>query len=335
MKQTNRRTFFRTAAAVGLTARITAQRAGETPAMAVVEKKSGKVAFYSTSGNRLNEVKVGIFPHEMAWSPDRRLLYVTDNGLLWMTDEGEGSNTISIIDAAARQKVGVIDLGMYHRPHGIAVLPTTGRLIVTIENPNGLLLIDPVARRVLRKYGVKGEHPHMVLLGPKAATAWASNTNSGVIAVVNLTSGEVEKIIPTGKNPQGGVMTRDSNWVYLTNNASNTISVIDTNQRAVAGNIETGDGPARIALTPDERTLVYNLQAGERVGFADVGTRMETTRIKLPGRPLSLSLSKDGRIAYLGVQDSDKIAIVSVPERKIMSVIDTPTGAGPDAVVPL
>jgi len=37
--------------------------------------------------------------------------------------------------------VGVINLGIYHRPHGIAVLPN-GQLIVTSENPNGLLLID-------------------------------------------------------------------------------------------------------------------------------------------------------------------------------------------------
>ena len=330
-----RRNFFRSVAAAGLTAGMRAMPSAEAPAMAVVEKKSGMVAFYSATGNRLSEVKVGTFPHEMVFSPDRRLLYVTDNGLLWMTDKGEGGNTISIVDAGARRKVGVIDLGIYHRPHGIAILPKTGQLIVTIENPNGLLRVDPVAKRVLRKYEVGGEHPHMVLLGPKAETAWASNANSGEVAVVNLASGEVEKVIPAGKNPQGGVMTKDSYWIYLTNNVSNTISVIDVNQRAVAGNIKTGDGPARIALTPDERTLVYNLQAGEGVGFADVRTRTETSRIKLPGRPLSLSLSKDGRIAYLGVQDSDKIAIVSVPERKVMRIIDTPVGAGPDTVVPL
>jgi YVTN family beta-propeller protein len=126
----------------------------------------------------------------------------------------------------------------------------------------------------------------MVLLGPRAETAWVSNTNSGEVAVVNLASGEVEKIILTGKNPQGGVMTKDCNWIYLTNNASNTIFVIDTNKRAVTSDIETGDGPARIALTPDERTLAYNLHAGECVGFADVRTRTETSRIKLSGRPV-------------------------------------------------
>lgn len=325
---------MRTLAASGL-AGDCVTTAGTTPAeLVVVEKKAGKVAFYSAAGVRLSEIKVGSFPHEMAWSHDHRRLFVSDNGLLWMTDPGPGSNTISIINPAARRKAGVIDLGVYHRPHGIAVLPD-GRLVVTIENPSGLLLIDPVAGKVLRKYGVRGEHPHMVLLGPHAATAWVSNANSGAVAVVNLSSGEVETVIPTGEKPQGGVMTKDARWIYVTNNAGNTISVIDTEKRAVAGEIATGDGPARIALAPGERTLVYNLQAGEGVGFADARTRAETLRLRLPGRPLSLALSQDGQTAYLGLQDSDKIAIISVPERKIIRIIDTPAGAGPDTVLPL
>jgi YVTN family beta-propeller protein len=304
-------------------------------AMAVVEKKKGKVAFYTADGKRLSDVKVGTYPHEMAFSPDRRLLYVSDNGVEWMTDTGKGFNTLSIIDIASRKKVGVIDLGNYYRPHGILVLPKTGQLVVTIENPNGLLLVDPAAKKVLRKYDTKGEHPHMVLLGPNAETAWASNANTGEVAIVNLASGDVEKLIPTGKNPQGAVMTKDGKWVYLTNTASNTISVIDARKREVVGEIKTGNGPARIVLTPDEKTLVYNLLPGEGVAFADTQTRKETDVIKLPGQPLSLSKSQDGRTAYLGIQDSDKIAVVSVPEKKIIRIIDTPKGAGPDTVAPL
>ncbi|HLN03214.1 MAG TPA: hypothetical protein VK335_28240 [Bryobacteraceae bacterium] len=271
--------------------------------LAVVEKKAGKVAFYAARGKRLSDVKVGRFPHEMVLSPDRRLLYVTDNGLLWMTDKGEGGNTISIVNVRARPIAGVVDLGHYRRPHGIAVVPKTGQLVVTIENPFGLLLIDPVGRRVLRRYEVKGQHPHMVLLGPNAETAWVSNAGSGEVAVINLASGEVENIIPVGKDPQGGVMTKDGRWIFVTNHAGDTISIIDVKQRQVTGEIRTGVGPARIVLTADERSLVYNLQEGEGAGFADVATSMETGRIKLPGRPLSLSLSKNGRTA-VGHQNS-------------------------------
>ena len=323
------------AAAVGFTAEMVARPSTDSAALAVVEKKAGKVAFYTAGGKRVSEVKVGTFPHEMVFSPDRRRLYVTDNGLLWMTDKEIGGNTISIIDVAQRAKAGVVDLGAYRRPHGIAVVPKTGRLVVTVENPQGLLLIDPVAGTVLRRYDVKGRHPHMVLPGPNGETAWVSNSASGEVAVVNLGSGEVENLIRVGKDPQGGVMTKDGSRIYLTNHAGNTISVIDVDKRRVASEIKTGDGPARIALTPDEGTLVYNLQEGEGMGLADVATLTETGRIKLFGRPLSLSLSENGRTAYLGLQDSDKIAVVSVSARKMIRVMETPSGAGPDTVVPL
>jgi YVTN family beta-propeller protein len=304
-------------------------------AMAVVEKKAGMVSFYSTDGKRLSEVKVGSFPHETAFSPDRRFLYVTDNGLLWMTDPGEGVNTISIIEVATRKKAGTIDLGSYRRPHGIAVLPKTGQILTTIENPDGLLLVDPAARKVIRKYDVKGKSPHMVTLGATDDIAYVSNANSAAVAVLNLTSGAVEKLIPTGKNPQGGVLTKDRKTLYLTNAESNKISIISTEKNEVIGEIQTGDNPARVELTPDEKTLVYNLQRGEGIGFADVLSRKQLAEVRLPGKPLSMSLSRDGRTAYLGLQDSDKIAIVSVPERKIIRIIPTPAGAGPDTITPL
>ena len=307
----------------------------QSPVLAIVEKKAAKVGFYTAEGERVSEVNVGVYPHEMAFSRDRRLLYVSDNGVEWMTSKEPGVNTISVIDVASRKKVGVIDLGRYHRPHSMAVLPKNGHLIVTIENPHGLLLVDPVAKKVLRKYETKGEAPHMLLLGPNAETAWASNANTGEVAVVNIASGEVEKLIGTGKNPQGGVLAKDGKRLYMTNTASNIISVIDTTTREIVQEIKTGNGPARIVLDADEKTLVYNLMIDEAVGFADVRSGKEIGTVKLPGQPLSISKSQDSRTVYLGIQDKDKVAVVSVPNKKVIRIIDTPAGAGPDTVAPL
>jgi len=269
------------------------------------------------------------------YSADKKSIYVSDNGLLWMTDPGGGGNTISIIDAGNLKKAGIVDLGTYHRPHGMAIDSKTGRMIVTIENPDGLLLIDPAAKKVLRKYDVQGKNPHMTLFGPGGKTAYVSNTNSSTVAVIDLESGKVLKLIPADGRPQGGVLTRDGKRIYLTHTDGHKISVIDTATNQVVSTIQTGEGPARIAFTPDEKTLVYNLQTGSAVGFADPATGKQTKVVPLPGNPLSLSLTPDGKTAYLGLQDSDKIAVVSVPERKVLRIIDTPAGQGPDSVLPL
>src|SRR5689334_8963208 len=108
---------------------------GQEADLAVVQKVAGTVGFYTKDGKLIGTVKVGDHPHEAVLSPDKRLLYVTDNGILWMTYKGEGGNTISIVDVRARKKVGVIDLGTSRRPHGIDVDPKTVHIVATTENP--------------------------------------------------------------------------------------------------------------------------------------------------------------------------------------------------------
>jgi DNA-binding beta-propeller fold protein YncE len=319
------------AALAGL-AQPTAQKA----AFAIVEKKAGEVGFYTAEGKRLSGVKVGEHPHEIVTSLDRRTAYVSDNGILWMQYAGEGGNTISIIDLVGRKKAGVIDLGKNRRPHGMDVDPKTGRLVVTTENPDGLLLVDPKSRQVVGRFDTGGKAPHMVTLGPGAVHAYASNTNTNTVGVIHLASGKLVKLIPVDARPQGGVLTRDGKRIYLTCSDGNSIVVIDTAKQEVIGRMKSaGKGPGRVALTPDEKTLVYNLQTGNGIGFADVGTLKEIAVVDLPGAPLSMTLARDGKTAYLGLQDSDKIAIVSVPDRKLARVFDTPKDQGPDPVLPL
>ena len=92
------------------------QVGAQKPALAVVEKVAGAVGFYTSDGKRVAGAQVGKHPHEIIFSPDRKQLYISDNGILWMTEPGEGGNTISIIDVATMKRTGVIDLGSYRRP---------------------------------------------------------------------------------------------------------------------------------------------------------------------------------------------------------------------------
>ncbi len=302
-------------------------------ALVVVEKKAGEVGFYSSAGERIAGVKVGETPHEMVLAPDGRHLYVSDNGVLWMDYDGPGGNTISIVDVEAREKVGVIDLGEYHRPHGLSLHPDGKQLLSTSENPDAIVLTNLETGTVVRAYDNGGAAPHMVMYDKAGEWAYVSNTNSNNVAAVNL---ETEEIIDIQgcDGPQGGVLTNDGSRFYVTCRDSATIQVIDTATRAAVGEIATGAGVNRIELTPDEQTLVYSI-GGESafVGFADVASLEETGRVELGGPPLSCTLSKDGRHAFAGVQDSDEIYVISVEDRSVVQVINTPEGQGPDPVM--
>jgi YVTN family beta-propeller protein len=304
----------------------------QQPYLAVIEKVAGAVAFYSEDGRELARVKVGSFPHEAALSPDGRRLYVSDNGVLWMTEDSLGANTISVLDVPSMKKLFAIDLGRFHRPHGIATLGD--RLLATTERPFGLILVDPERRAVLRDFDVKGKSPHMVMPSPDGRRAFVSDSDSDCLAAIDLESGDV-KTIATGAHPQGGVWAPDGKRLYITATNANRIDIVDPVRLAVTGSIPTGKGPARIAVTPDGKTLVYNLQFEPAVGFADTASGRQIAVVPVAGRPLSLTMTPDGRRAFAGLQEIDKLVFLSVPDRKVERVLDLPAGSGPDPAIPL
>lgn len=196
------------------------------------------------------------------------------------------------------------------------------------------MLIDPAARKVLRRYDVKGEAPHMVALDSAGKWAYVSVTNSNILSAVNLETGVV-KTIPVDAKPQGTARSRDNRTLYLTNSGGNSISIIDLDKQARTGTIATGEGPGRIVISPDGRMLIYNLQAGQGVGFADLTSRKQTAKIDLGGNPLSLTMSPDSKFVYAGIQEQDRVVVVSVAERRIVREFKTPPKSGPDPVLPL
>ena len=310
---------------------ITAALASAGPVYLVLLKGASALGYYSTEGKLLASVPVGQHPHEMALSPDGKFVYVTDNGMMRREHPGNGGNTVSIVDIAAKRRIGVIDLGKYRRPHGIDVDRKTGRLVVTTELPDQLLLIDPVKRSVMRNFNNKGRQPHMVTLGPGGEWAYVSNTESGNVMAIRLSSGE-QKQIPTEPGPQGSALSKDGRELYVTNSGAASITVIDTAKNQAIAHLPTGKGPNRIALTPDGTTLVYAISGENKVGFADPKTRTQLDYMLLPNRPVSCTLSRDGSLAFLSAEAQDTVYIVSVKNRKIVAEIKTAKGAAPDPV---
>lgn len=299
---------------------------------AAIQKLSGTVGFYDDAGQHLGDAKVGLHPHEAALSTDGKTLYASDNGVVWMTETGDGENTVSIVDVASRKRTAVIDLGSFHRPHGITVVPGTGNLLVTTEHPNALLLVDPKAKKVLRSWDVKGAAPHMVVLSATGEWAFTSDSNSGELSVINLKTNEV-RAVAAGKRPQGQAFSPDGRTLYVTIADEASIATFDLATMTFTGRVATGKTPVRVAVTPDGKTLVYALQEANSVGFADLGTGRQVAEVPCGGPTMSMSLSRDGKYAYTGIQEQDKIVEISVSEHKVTRTFTAPKGSGPDPVI--
>ena len=307
---------------------------GQQAVLAVLHKGGHSLGFYTPAGKLLTTVAVGQHPHEMILAPDGRLLYITDNGTMRIEQAGAGGNTVSIVDVAARKKVGEISLGKYHRPHGIDLDPKSGLLAVSTEYPDALLTVDPARRAVVKVYDTKGKTSHMVKFGPGATRAFVCNSTSNDVAAVELASGAV-KNIPTCERPEGSVLSKDGRELYVCSREGHKIYVIDTAKGAVAAEIATGRGPVRIGLTPDGQRLVYALYHDEALEIADPAARKVLRRVKLTGRLVSLGISPDGRRAFASAEELDTVYTVSIADGKLLGSFKTPAGYHPDPVLEL
>jgi len=301
----------------------------------VLLKGANALAYYTPEGQLLTKVPVGQHPHEMLLSRDGKFAYITDNGTMRIENAGQGGNTISVVDLAARKRVDTISTGKYRRPHGISLDPVRQYLAVTTEGPDQLILIDTDGNKVIRRFDPKGKTSHMVSFGPGksgAEYAFVSNSGAAFLSVIQLTTGAT-KTIPTGDRPEGSVLSPNGKELYVCNRESATITVIDTERQAAIGEIRTGRGPVRIGVTPDGRTLVYAMMHHKRIGFADTETRRQTGFIEVDGEPISLHVSADGKTATAAAEEADTVYLISVADQKLIRQFKTEKGAGPDPVM--
>ncbi len=297
----------------------------------VSQKAGSSVGFYTPEGKHLTSVEVGTHPHVMVLSADGRYAYTTDNGTMQIEHAGEGGNTVSVIDLHTRKRVAVISLGRYYRPHGIDIDPATGNLLVTSENPDQLLVVDPKAQKVLRTYDTKGQTPHIVAAGKDGKWAYVSNARSGTVAAIELATGDV-KLIPAGGRPEGSTLSKDGKRLYVVNRDSSELTIIDTEKKSNIGTIKTGDGPVRVGLSADGKYAIYGMIRAMKVGFADLETRKEVAVVDVGGPLVSLHTSRDGKWAFAAAQDDDTVFVISIADRKLQRKFKTTSGAGPDPV---
>ena len=98
---------------------------------------------------------------------------------------------------------------------------------------------------------------------------WGADGVSGTVKVIDLTTNEVVKTIPTGQGANKMVMVGDN--VYVANNggwgADNTVQVIDVSSDAIVKTIEVGDNPS--SLVADQNGTIWVAGSGKTVYNVD------------------------------------------------------------------
>jgi DNA-binding beta-propeller fold protein YncE len=316
---------------------------GGAPALAdvlLVGNKSGHTlwALDLATGERQASFETGRGPHEVEVSPDGRFGVVSNYG-----ERGEPGNSLTVIDWPARAVARTIDLGEHSLPHGMAFLPD-GRLAVTTEGSNHVLVVDIERGEILRAIPVGDGIAHMIAVSDQGRLGWATNISAGTLEKIDLTAGEVVGTVRTGAGAEGVAVSRDGREVWVTNRANDTVSIVDAASLEIAGTLESPGFPIRVAMMPDGRhALVTNARAAtlsvfsvadrtlvDTIQLADAEGEYQQTLLGDTALPIGIVVHPGGSRVFVAISGANRVAVIDTAAWQIVDM--WATGREPDAL---
>jgi len=156
------------------------------------------------------------------------------------------------------------------------------------------------------------------------------------VAIVDVSAGEVSKLVKVGRAPHIALLSPDGKRVYVTSEGDMKLSALDAQSWDVLFEIPLFGWPRVLAVSPDGTTayqtmrwlngvLVVDLQrhkAVDRIAF-------ETPIFAPEGKDAhGPALTSDGRELWLTTQTSDDVAVIRISDRKLLRRI--PVGDDPN-----
>ncbi len=176
---------------------------------------AGQVVIFDTnSGKAAGEIAVEVNPYKLVLDAEAKYLYVSN----W------GSDSVSVIDVAARKLVRNIPVG--DNPNDMA-LTKDGRLFVACGNSNSVWMVDTKKGRAVQQISTAmhknaplGSTPNALALDPTEKMLFVANADNNNVAVIHV--GEAEEFnvmgfIPTGWYPCGLAISPDGKKLYIGN----------------------------------------------------------------------------------------------------------------------
>jgi YVTN family beta-propeller protein len=204
------------------------------------------------TGRELGRAATGNMPHEIAISPDGRLIATT-----------ERSRSLTIVDTRSDDAVSQVRTDQ-EGTHMVAVTPDGRRAFTANIGSGTVSVIDLAEGRKLRDIAVGGQ-PEGIALTPDGRELWVGDLQGARVQAFDAASFERLAEVRTGDVPIRVVASPDGRWIVTSNVGDGSLTVIDRSAREVARTI-------RVSGTQEAAQVTILFSAdGRRIYAAETG----------------------------------------------------------------
>lgn len=274
--------------------------------------------------HKVAQFTTGSAPKQVAFTPDRRELWVTLLG-------GPG---VEIFRPRTGRRLATIDLGDHGAVEVIFTADGSTAYVSQMESAS-VYEVDTATREITRRLPTQGSWTKVMALSPDESTLYASNWSSNDVSEIDLGSGEVIRRLPTVATPRGLFVAPDGGTLYVAGFDGGELQRIDLRDGS-SRILEATGGAMRHLVGDPERGRLYADDMGADAVFVHDLDRGRVRRLTATDeKPNTIDLGADGRVLYVSNRGENNAESYYLPGPEWGSVLafDAATGDPLDAIV--
>ena len=223
---------------------------------------------------------------------------------VWVSNEGSGD--LAVIDAARDEVVARVHVG--RRPRGVRLDARAGLVFAAVSG-------SPRARP-----------------GLSPAFTPAADRGADGIAVVDVATRRLVRILPSGQDPESFDLVPGGKLLVVSNEETASASIVDVETARLVGTVTVGEEPEGVTASPDGRLVAVTSERENRVDFIDPVAPRAVGRVSTCRRPRSVAFAPDGALAFAPCEEGAAVAVIDARELLGAGEIALPAGSRPMGV---
>ncbi|SMC60523.1 YncE family protein [Kibdelosporangium aridum] len=317
-----RRNAIKLAGVAGLPLPSAMQAPAGGDVLAVVEKGDKRLAFFDAgTGQRLAEIVLGDYPHELVADRERKFAYVGHYGVEFSSVVGPGASAVFVVDLRARSLVRTIEIAPFNRIHGVG-MDASDRLYVLSEEKATLIGFDAPITAPSRAVNTGGIKTHLFSITRDGQRAYVTGLLSHTVSLVRPYDAAIAPVLVTpGQLPESSCLSTDERTLYVGARRTPAVVAVDARTMRVRGEMKVAGDPLRVYTVSDDQLLVTDL-ANKTISMISTGLRPIWT-VSVPGQPSAASFHPTKPIAYVSLLDTQRVAVLDLDRRQIVGTFAT------------